>query len=314
MKKNLVKKAVLPALVALLCSVVALTSVSYAWFTLGNTASVDGMDMKVTSAGGLQISASGDEGTFKSNLLFSDLKKVNTNQLLYTVVDGKEQKVEVVPVSTAGSVVDGKLAFYTGTIEDGQLSSSSKTTTNYMYFDVYVKVVAGKTLYLDAGSIVNAIDKETHLASRVAFVNLGYAATAAEAKALNTESADAIKIWEPNALIRSQAVKNAGNQTDGNQQEYQGIASVDGTKPVLSGTNVVTFAPAQVTDKDSDNYMQTTEAVELFELGEGYNKIRVYIWVEGQDVDCVNEISGGTFAITLKFKQDDTKTTPIQGE
>ena len=40
-KNNTAKKAVLPALLAVLCSTAALTSVSYAWFTMGKEASVE---------------------------------------------------------------------------------------------------------------------------------------------------------------------------------------------------------------------------------------------------------------------------------
>jgi hypothetical protein len=29
--------------------------------------------------------------------------------------------------------------------------------------------------------------------------------------------------------------------------------------------------------------------------------VRVYIWLEGQDVDCVNQISFGDFSTTLAF-------------
>ena len=56
-KVKLVKKALLPAVIAVFCSLVALTSVSYAWFTLGNDASIEGMDVNVQAAEGIQISA-----------------------------------------------------------------------------------------------------------------------------------------------------------------------------------------------------------------------------------------------------------------
>ena len=69
-KRSLVKKALLPAIVAVLCSVIALTSVSYAWFTLGSTASVSDIDVNVTAAEGLQISADGTN--WKSIMKLSD--------------------------------------------------------------------------------------------------------------------------------------------------------------------------------------------------------------------------------------------------
>ena len=49
MKKiNLTKKAILPAIIAVICSVVALTSVSYAWFSLSDEASVISVPMVLT--------------------------------------------------------------------------------------------------------------------------------------------------------------------------------------------------------------------------------------------------------------------------
>ena len=293
MKKNLVKKAVLPALVALICSVVALTSVSYAWFSMGDQASVDGMQMKVTSADGLQISATGNAGDFKSNLDVAALEAVDTNQF----------PAEVTPASTGGTVSNGKLSFYTGQISDGKLSSVTATTGAYICFDIYVQVAAGKKLQLDAGSIVAMIagdSKETHLSSRVAFINLGYAATAADAIGMNNAfvPVNNIKIWEPNALIRSQAYTNAGGSATAAKLDYKGLVDVGtNAEGEVSAENVVTFAPAQ------DASLKTTEAVDLFDLGAGYNRIRVYIWMEGQDVDCLNAVSGGQFAITLKFAQ-----------
>ena len=291
MKKNLVKKAVLPALAALLCSVIALTSVSYAWFTMGDTATVDGMSMQVTSAGGLQISATGDEGSFKSTLTQADLSGIQ-------ITDAK-------PVSTDGVITNGKLDFYTGTIVNGELAeSAASATSNYISFDFYIKVTSANTLSLDAGSVVISNGKETHLASRVAFISLGSAQTAAEAKALvGTGVSGAAKIWEPNSTIRSTAVQNSGNTSNGQAVAYKGIADLDGTKPVISESNVTVFSPAQ-NGATGEKMLETTEAAELFALGAGYNKIRVYIWLEGQDVDCVNEVSGGTFTIKLNFKQN----------
>ena len=298
-QKNLVKKAVFPALVALLCSVIALTSVSYAWFTLGDKASVSGMELEVTSAGGLQISASGSEGTFKSDLLLSDLNKEELGYKLPTAA--------VYPVSTDGTVKEGEMTLYKGTIENGELSKASLSTADFICFDIYVRVIPGKTLQLDEGSVVKMAEnqtKETHLSARVAFFYMGYAKTASGAQALTLDNSAPKVIWEPNALIRSKAVKDSGNQSDGTKVNYKGIASVTGTTPTLSTNFVTTIAPNQNTD------LTTSVAQNLFELQEGFNRIRVYIWLEGQDIDCVNEVSGGIFAVALKFKQIDT--TPKQ--
>ena len=292
MKKNLVKKAVLPALIALICSVVALTSVSYAWFTMGNDAKVEGMEMNVTGADGLQISATGNASDFKSTLTAADLTAAG-----YTISLSKAN-----PVSTVNKVTDGIMTFYKGTMDNGILAYAESATKNvdYICFDIYVKVNVANKLYLDPTSVVSAVSKQTNLASRVAFVKLGAADTAAAAKELTGEDTTA-KIWEPNSTTRSTAFINAGGSATGGKLGYKGIEGTttiqdsDKLKPTLSKDNVTTF----------DFAAEGATAEELCELTEGYNKIRVYIWLEGQDEDCLNEVSGGSFAITLNFKQDD---------
>lgn len=283
MKKNLVKKAVLPALIALLCSVVALTSVSYAWFSMGNQASVEGVEMNVTSAGGLQISATGNATDFKSTLNVSDLKGATGNNFPETAV---------VPVSTSGTVTDGSLSFFTGQIENGVLGTVS-ASTSYICFDIYVKVNVANKLHLEKGSTVTCADKDTELATRVAFVNLGYGQTAKEAQDKSGEHwvpSTEIKIWEPNSTTRSQAYLNAGG-TESGKLTYKGIADTSKKEEA-----VTTF-----------DFVESTDSVELCSLNEGYNRIRVYIWLEGQDVDCLNEISGGKLSVNLKFKQPENK-------
>ena len=72
----------------------------------------------------------------------------------------------------------------------------------------------------------------------------------------------------------------------------------------------ITLAKANATDQ-ADNFqamtpdIQTTvgnqDAKELFTLEKGVTKVRVYMWVEGQDVDCENNASGGQISFTLQF-------------
>jgi hypothetical protein len=45
-------------------------------------------------------------------------------------------------------------------------------------------------------------------------------------------------------------------------------------------------------------------------LSKTYSKMRVYIWLEGQDVDCINNISNGDFSVTLQFAVPET----VEGE
>ena len=43
-----------------------------------------------------------------------------------------------------------------------------------------------------------------------------------------------------------------------------------------------------------------------FEIAEGITKVRVYMWIEGQDVDCEDKASGGSLSFNLAFSIDGT--------
>ena len=296
-KVKLVKKALLPAVIAVFCSLVALTSVSYAWFTLGNTASVESIDVNVQAADGIQISA--DASSWKSVLPLADLQGVADNEM---------PTGEIAPVSTGGVVANGKMQMFIGEVQnDGttlkttsQVESGSDNA-NFFAFDIYVKLDNAKEFQLDKLSNVYAGNKpnNSEIAARVAFVNLGTAATAAEAKALNGDATNVV-IWEPNAKKHVEAEVGVANDTA--VPSYYGVIKENANGfNMTDGANDTTNLKLVDTEQYEYDANGTTAANTLFELGAGYSKIRVYIWLEGQDVDCTNQISGGNFKVDLKF-------------
>ena len=54
------------------------------------------------------------------------------------------------------------------------------------------------------------------------------------------------------------------------------------------------------------NTLQTTPLLKLFDLQPGVSKFRVYMWIEGQDVDCENSASGAelTYKLGLTLNQE----------
>lgn len=307
MKKiNLTKKAILPAIIAVICSVVALTSVSYAWFSLGDSATVETINVNVVATDSIQISADGSK--YSGILSVNDLKAsaLTRNQFPAT---------SIAPMSTAGNVdADGFLEMFKGTIDE---ADSSKITTvkqaegdtekNFIAFDIYVKLdeinvfqlAAGSSVVLNSSSTVNS-----HVAARVGFIVLGNVADETQIDTLTGDTytvptdAKAV-IWEPNSTIH---VDKAGAIDDTNTaaQSYFGVSGASSSAFVANADGdytdaVSTLKPAQDTDG------KTSAAADLFELAAGVTKIRVYIWVEGQDADCINEIAGGLFDVNLMF-------------
>ena len=293
MKKNLVKKAVLPVFVALLCSVIALTSVSYAWFTMGNTASVGEMELEITSSTGLQVSASGSAGTYKSIITLDDLKyDGNTNVF--------PEKAS--PISSVGTVKAGKQEMFLGTIDDNGALKSEVTENNYICFDLYIQTSNDYTLLLDIGSYVISTN-EAKKAARVSFVNLGNGPTAAAAKVLTGGDGTAV-IWEPNFKERTQHVldNEVAANTDSALPYYGLKAAFEATAltEINKAQSTVSSKPTVITPAYGQDG-KTTATAELLSLKAGYNKIRVYVWLEGQDVDCVDAIAAGVLKVQLNF-------------
>jgi hypothetical protein len=295
MKQNLRKKALVPAIAMVVASVIALSGVTYAWFTTGNTASVTGLDVNVQAANGIQISL--DAASWRSVLTADDLIEGTTKSNVAIQFPTNE----IAPVSTAANIVDGKMEMFLGAYAtNGTLTSvkeveTTSTTGNFVAFDLYFKSSMAQTLSLDMGdnlSFVKCVDLVnggasnvgTEKAVRVAFLDMGSAAAPAAARALKTP--ESIKIWEPNATTRADGVEAEAGKLpyDGFKAEFSNVAeSALGEEQVAAVTTL-------------------TEASDFkFELEGAINKIRVYIWLEGQDVDCINNISFGDFTTNLAF-------------
>lgn len=296
MNKNLRKKALVPAIAMVIASVIALSGVTYAWFTTGNTAKVETLDVNVQTANGIQVSL--DATSWKSTISGADIQEAisGSTQIQYPIG-------EIAPVSTAGAIEDGKLQMFLGEYnKDGTLKSvvadeSNRTSGgNFVAFDLYFKSSTEQTLTLKLGdtqSFVKGIDmtKEgkpatnigTEKAVRVAFIPIGNAATPAEARGLKADADSDVLIWEPNSGTRAAGIEGTG------KLDYKGFnTTFEAVAEDNLGDNVTA-----VTTFDSD--------YDIIKLKSGINKVRVYIWLEGQDVDCVNTISFGDFTVSLAF-------------
>ena len=303
MNKNLRKKALIPALAMALASIIALSGVTYAWFTTGNSATVGTLDVNVQTANGIQISL--DASTWKSNITSTDIiNAVNNSQNVN--IQFPQSSDGIVPVSTAGYVENGKMKMFKGELKNGALTSTEEIEStslegNFIAFDLYFKASgADQVLTLKYGATqsyvkcINLADSGkdstigTEKAVRVAFLPMGVAQNAAGARALkDVEGGRASLIWEPNMNERASGV-----------EAESGRLGYDGLKSAFSST-----ALEEITSKGYAEAMPETFDGEkdIVTLKSGINKIRVYIWLEGQDVDCVNDISFADFATNLYF-------------
>ncbi len=321
MKNKRKKQKKLSSLILLLLLLVVLLGTStYAWFTSNKNVSVEGIDVKVTTSSGLLISA--DATNWKTTLNNDDLTSVTW--------DGKKNQLPaMITNTTTGKTMDttetGALDMYDGEVtSDGGVlkltttkaaAEAHGTSGNYVAFDVFFKTESGGQIYLTTSANVTkaATSEEKGLknASRIAFVKEGNKpadAAVNEIYALNGATANDVVVWEPNydehtSYGVTQASTVYGINTlkagTGNAKvEYKGVKA-----PVEK--KVLTYTDDNYVKVDTIGTIATPAGyTAIFSLATGITKMRIYFWVEGQDVDCENNASGTGISLNIALSQN----------
>lgn len=315
MKKTIKKRAFVSAIAMLIVSAIVLTSSTFAWFSMSKQATVDSMDLTVSSPEGIQISANASAWT--ANLTIDEI--FNTDETTTSRYDAYEGNAnlypaDLVPVSSAIEYSDtdtGRVNFYKATLNDAgyaNVSVISQTAGNadnagLIAFDLFFKVANDTTVYFGTSEFKDNSASDVLTSLRLGFTPLGnvpIGSTAAEAQALNafTRGTNNI-VYEVDCMNRSADAKSLG-QTDGKiPTKYLAATSAAGqtTNGILNNTQTKATAAKLVTDTDN-------ASVKSFNLKAGVTKMRVFLWVEGNDIDCQNSIAGAAFTAALKFTID----------
>ena len=186
-------------------------------------------------------------------------------------------------------------------------------------------------------------DLGTQYSARVAFINEGVTTSGdsgANIQALVTSSTANITVWEPNydghtatGLSNAYSYYNSAN----NQQQYNkaiqspaiqvpyfgvvGSLVVDddiilskanptdtnGSATTTTGTKFAAVTPGLATT-EAWNSGSTYEQL-LTLLPNRIVKLRIYFWIEGQDIDCENHASGGDITLKLQFSLDSSSNS-----
>jgi hypothetical protein len=321
-KNNRKRRKIFLAFIMILFTGIILTASTYAWFTANHTVKVESIDVNVTATNGLQIST--DATNWKAVVTKDDITGAS-----WSGVKNQVPSTNLNPVSSAGTIdsTTGYMDMYLGTISTNtttganQLTATKETDTNgqtgnYVAFDLFFQINEAKQIYLTEASKVTSSDggEDTKIqnAARVAFVvegNVAYDATAQAAQAL--KGGTSAWIWEPNYDVhKSSGIQNALN-TYGITTSAAGAAKIP-----YNGVNAVinTGVPVNSSDTNYFKSVTTNESPEAgittrmkpFSLSAGVTKVRIYMWVEGQDVDCEDNASGGTVSYNLSFSIDET--------
>ena len=170
-------------------------------------------------------------------------------------------------------------------------------------------------------------DKGLQNATRIAFIVEGNvdtsqtedASKAAQDKTYNQADADCGKyLWEPNSNTHTTNAINQsldGKDTPKYTAEEQAANPVpySGVKTEINKNNDVLLADAKAANYSSffssvqpEIFTDTsfTQRKKLMTLKPGYTKIRVYMWLEGQDMDCYTGASGTYLDFDIKLGID----------
>lgn len=323
-KRKKRSKKIFIAILMILFSGVVLTASTYAWFTANKTVTVEQIEVNVAASNGLQISV--DATNWKTLISNADIQGAGTT---YTGAVNQLPTTSIVPTSSIGEIdtTTGFMKMFKGDIVSNAsgtniLKAVQSTETHgtasgdFIAFDLFFQVTEDTPVYLTSASKVIAVgdSKGIENAARVAFVEQGNAAAGTAVGTVQGLKSDGTKpsiIWEPNTDVHKPAAVVAALSTYGITTSEAGAARINynGVKaPIPEGESI----PLNSTDEKyfsavtpkltsvaagipNDAYLQ------LFTLKAGTTKVRIYMWVEGQDVDCENNASGSSLAYNLQF-------------
>ncbi len=341
------QRKLLLAILMLLLTGGLLATTSYAWFTANKTVTVSTINVNVAAANGLQISVDGVN--WKAIVTNDDIKATiddaatayptNTNQL-------PDSSGRLAPVSTVGNLSSrGFMDMYLGEVVINEATGAYELTASkteetkskeghFIAFDLFFQVQEDTKIYLtDKASVkggTGLTDTGIQRAARLAFIDEGNtAAGSATSTIQNLANASATPIfWEPNYDVHTPTgIANAaiyGKTTSANgaaRLGYYGVKAPFSTGVALNSTDANYFQEVTTDTAAPANYIATPESgipaaayQEFLDLKKGITKIRIYMWVEGQDVDCENFASGGQINFDLQFssnsKAGGTDVTP----
>jgi hypothetical protein len=315
------KKRVIMLILLLVLMIFLLGSGTYAWFSSNKHGTIESIDINVATVTGLEISE--DAIDWKNELTKEDLINAyrtyprSMNQLPDTLAN----------VSTAGNVTNGFMDMFYGITSEENDGGFTLTTTDqeekrctgdeecvdkhYIAFDVFLKVTTPSLIGITANSSVlpqmGAQDKGSQNAARVGFVIEGTVGPTASGAAQALKGGSKALIWEPNYDTHSDTGVAAARNVYGITTSKTGASRI-----AYKGVNRAFQTPIYINQTDRSSYFTSVnpdiattkifqENQKLMNIGAGITKVRVYMWLEGQDVDMENNVAATKLSYTLEF-------------
>ena len=302
-KKNQKNQAVLAAIAMLLISAIVITTASFAWFTLGRSAQVEELDLKVTKQGeGIAISA--NENKFTDTITYANLKGTAGDDYdasseyynyfceritpassefkadsLPAFFQGGIDRVSATMVATASTSADGKTIYGKG--QNPEIPSNG-TAAGFYQFDVFiqnggdtaVKVkMTGSKIIVDAeGDTYEDKGNAEYYADTVKAMRIGF-----------------VQDDKPVAIFA-----DATSDTAAATKPINGAGEYDVAEDAYTVSTATEYG-VPVVNSDS------TGTDGIMTLEPGVTKITVYVWMEGQDTNCTDNLASQFIKTNIVF-------------
>lgn len=315
-------RRILILILLLVFMIIMLFSSTVAWFSSNKHATIESIDINVATITGLQVSADainwGNEVT--KDMLINAYKTypAAVNQLPDTLAN----------VSTAGNVTNGSLDMFYGVTSEEKDGGFTLTTYKqdemqctgdeeceyskyYIAFDLFLLVTTPATIGLTVNSNVipqpDATDRGAQNAARVGFVIEGTVGSSDSYGAQSLKAGTDSYIWEPNYDMHTDYGVNAALAVYGISTTKSGASRIP-----YKGVNKEFLTPIYIDQTDKSSYFTSvnpqvattqtfSENQQLFSIPAGISKVRVYMWLEGQDVDMENNAAGSALRFNLEM-------------
>lgn len=321
---------------------VLLSVATYAWFSASLNVKVKFFDVKVSTETGLFISLDGinfsDSVDISHDTIITDLKRLypnHTNQWANTGLWSVSSNGIPNPNSDKFAMYNGSMGKYTDKARKGIRfvhttlipENESSDWNQYVAFDIFLKNVSGspkkdnlyigRTTYIDFDDTADDETREKMQdifnTMRMGIVKIGETSLKADVNTIQNLQCNGqcmSVIYEPNSLKHNEESIEAASAlgislADNTYVPTYGVIA-EGTYLdhksgfINSGVNLDTehFA-LQNTIFESDFTRP------IFQIPNGITKCRVYVWIEGQDVDALEVHSeGAPVALNLDLEKD----------
>lgn len=145
MKKSMKKRSLLSAVAMLVVSAIVLTSATYAWFSMSNTAKVENLEVKVAAQSGLELSLNNmDWFSTITEEHFESVKGLDLSALNFAPVDAL--------------LGESSLDFRKGSLADDVITMGVATANaDYLDFELNLRVGKPGTVEFTQGASVSSI-------------------------------------------------------------------------------------------------------------------------------------------------------------